>query len=176
MILVSSSILFLHFFEEFAFPGGFANMGLKVELGLTDPDAKNWPLNNLNAMFGNWWYVAIVYLLPLAFPNVGFLNVAVPIFTFVETIGHLLVFNIAIKKYYNPGMITAVFGLLPVSIVYLIQTASEYTVWDVVFAILWIVINYWIAFRSPIYVKLGKKSDIYGFTDEEVARGKKYLE
>lgn len=176
MILISASILFLHFFEEFAFPGGFAQMGLKVELGITDPDARKWPLNNLNAMFGNWWYAVVVYLLPLVFPNVGFLNIAIPIFAFVESFGHLLVFNIAIKKIYNPGMITAVFGLLPVSVSYLIQTSTRYTLTDVILAIVWIVLNYWVAFRSPVYKKLGKLSARYGFSETEVAKSRKYLQ
>lgn len=55
----------------------------------------------------------------VSIPKIGFLNIAVPIFAFVETLAHLLVFNISIKKYYNPGIITAVFALLPISIYYL---------------------------------------------------------
>ena len=42
-------------------------------------------------------------------------------------------------------------------------------------AIVWIGFNYWLAFRSLIYKKLGKLSDRYGFTDAEVSRGKRYM-
>ena len=175
MILGSTVFIFLHFFEEFAFPGGFPSVGMAAELKITDQDAENWPLNEVNSMFGNWWYAAVVYLLPLALPNVRFLTLAVALFAFVETIGHLVFFPISLKRLYNPGLFTAVCGLLPISIYYLVHEAASYSLADVVIALIWIVLNYWIAFRSPIYKKLGRLNYKYAFTDAEVQRGLKYL-
>ncbi|MGN0665596.1 MAG: HXXEE domain-containing protein [Huintestinicola sp.] len=177
MLLGAAAFIFLHFFEEFGFPGGFAPMGLKVEMHNTDPDPAHWSLNQLNSLIGNWYCAVIIYILPLFFPNVRFMTLAAAIFGFIEVFGHLIMFNIACKKIYNPGLFTALFGLMPISMWYFS------TIWgqqlfrgvDIVLAIAWIGFNYWLAFRSPIYKKLGAMSDRYAFTPEEVKRGEEYL-
>lgn len=177
MLLGSSFFIFLHFFEEFGFPGGFPYVGMKVELRITGMDPRHWPLNQANAMFGNFCFAVLVYLLPLFLPDVRFLTLAAAIFAFAEVLMHLVVFNIALKTWYNPGLLTAVFGLLPISLWYFSQVWEQhlYSWGDVGLAIVWIGFNYWLAFRSPIYKKLGKLSDRYGFTDAEVSRGKRYI-
>lgn len=38
---------------------------------------------------------------------------------------------------------------------------------DYLYAFIWIVINYWIAFRSPIYHKMEKFSKIYYLSNDE---------
>lgn len=177
MLLGSTFFIFLHFFEEFAFPGGFPYVGVKVELGIKDMDTSKWPLNQVNALFGNFCFAVLVYILPLFLSNVRFLTLAAAIFAFAEVLMHLVVFNIALKKWYNPGLLTAVFGLLPISLFYFSQVWSQhlYSGKDLILALVWIVFNYWLTFRSPIYKDLGKMSDRYGFTEEEVNRGKRYM-
>lgn len=39
LLLAANSILFLHFFEEFGWPGGFPWMGVKVLLGSNEMDS-----------------------------------------------------------------------------------------------------------------------------------------
>lgn len=177
MLLGSSAIIFLHFFEEFGFPGGFAPIGMRVELRITDPDAQHWPLNQLNAMVGNWLFAVLVYLLPLFLPNVKFLTLAAAMFGFLEVLMHAGVFTIALKKGYNPGFATAVFGLLPISLWYFstIWGRHLYAGTDIALAIVWMVFNYWLGFRSPLYQKLGNMSDRFAFTPEEVARGNRFV-
>lgn len=41
-------------------------------------------------------------------------------------------------------------------------------------AVMWVAINYWVAFRSPIYKKLGALKQ-YSFTTEEVNRAQYYM-
>lgn len=176
-ILLGSMIFIqLHFFEEFAFPGGFPWVGMKVEMRMVEDDPKKWPLNNLSAFWGNQWFAVAVYLLPLFIPQVRFLTLAVMVFAFAEILMHLVIFNIALKKWYNPGMFTAVFGLVPLSMAYLFKTLGTglYTWLDLGIAIVWIGFNYWMAFRSPIYQALGKKSN-YAFSAEEVNRASRYM-
>ncbi|MGM9537987.1 MAG: HXXEE domain-containing protein [Candidatus Onthomonas sp.] len=177
MLLGSSVVIFLHFFEEFAFPGGFAPMGIRVELRITDPDAHQWPLNQLNSMVGNWLFAVLVYLLPLFLPNVKFLTLAAAVFCFAEVLMHAVVFNIATKRWYNPGLATAVCGLLPISVWYFSNIWGQhlYSGVDIALALVWILFNYWLGFRGPLYKKLGAMSDRYAFTPEEVAKGAKYL-
>lgn len=172
-LLGSMIFIQLHFFEEFGFPGGFPWLGMKVEMKMLEDDPKKWPLNNASAFWGNQWFAVAVYLLPLFLPQVKFLTLAVIIFGLIELIGHLIVFNVAIKSWYNPGSFTSLFGLAPISIVYFSKILSTglYSWLDLVIAIIWIVFNYFIAFRSPIYNALGKKSQ-YAFSDDEVNRAR----
>lgn len=176
MLLGSMIFIQLHFFEEFEFPGGFPWVGMKVEMKIVEDDPQKWPLNNASAFWGNQWFAVTVYLLPLFLPQVHFLTLAVMIFAFTELLGHLIIFNIALKTWYNPGTFTAVFGLVPLSVVYLFKTLGTglYSWLDLVIAIVWIGFNYWVAFRSPIYQTLGKKSE-YAFSTEEVNRASKYM-
>ncbi len=177
-ILLSLTFIMLHFYEEFVFPGGFAWCGLKVEMGITDTDATKWPLNRPTCLFGNWWCAVLVYILPLFLPHVKFLTLAVVLFAFIEVIMHGIGFNIGLRTLYNPGLLTALFGLLPVSLNYLILTwdLHLYSLGQLALALVWIVFNYWIAFRSPIYKKLGSLGDEYAFSQDEVWRAKKYID
>lgn len=177
MLLGAAAIIFLHFFEEFGFPGGFAPMGMKVEMHNTDPDPHHWSLNQLNSIVGNWYCAIVIFILPLFLPNVRFMTLAAAIFGLVEFFAHLFLFNIACKVWYNPGLATAVFGLMPISIWYFstIRGQHLYSGLDIVLAIVWIAFNYLLVFRGPIYNKLGSMSDRYAFTPDEVARGKRFL-
>lgn len=141
-----------------------------------DSNPQNWPLNLVSSFFGNMWFAVLVYLLPLFLPNIRFLTLAAVIFAFIEAIGHLCVFNIAMKVWYNPGLITAVFGLTPVSVYYLNKSAGQYHWSDFILAFVWILFNYWISFRSPIYNRLGNMSHRYAFNDDEVFGVGRYME
>ena len=67
-LLMGLILLHLHFFEEFGFPGGFAWLGIRVEMWAVPPVVADWPLNQLSAFFGNEWFALVVYLLPLLCP------------------------------------------------------------------------------------------------------------
>lgn len=177
-LLISLTFIMLHFYEEFVFPGGFAWCGLKVEMNITSTDAREWPLNRLNSMLGNWWCAAMIYILPLFCPNIKAFTLSAIVFAFIEVLMHLFGFNIGLKDWYNPGLLTSLFGLLPVSLNYLVRTRDLglYDWKQLLIALLWIVFNYWLAFRSPIYKKLGSLGDAYAFSDEEVWRAKRYIE
>ncbi|MCY7150905.1 HXXEE domain-containing protein [Streptococcus gallolyticus subsp. gallolyticus] len=170
MILVNTIFIFLHFFEEFGFPGGFPPIAMKTELKLASDDPTEWPLNHVSAWLGNWWFALSVYLLALCLPEVKFLTLTVALFSFAELAMHTLYFPLALKKVYNPGLITVLIGLAPMSVVYLLGQWQSFTIWDYLLALVWMFFQYWIAFRSPIYQKLGKYSQDYGFSKEEIAR------
>lgn len=87
-----------------------------VELKSVETDTSKWDLNHLSAFFGNQWFAVIVYLLPIFCPNIPFLTLAVMIFAFAELAMHLFFFNLSLKKWYNPGLLTTLVGLVPVSV------------------------------------------------------------
>ena len=157
--LASISLLLLHFYEEFGVPGGFAYMGVKVLLGKDERDKSKWNSNNLSSMYGNWLALAAIYVLPVVIPSARFLVVGAMLFNFLEVFMHLLLFNVRMKSLYNPGLVSAVFGLGPVSCAYfaLVFDRAMFVWYDYVLAFVWIVFIFWSAFRSPLYWSLGKK-------------------
>ena len=165
VLIALAACAFLHFFEEFWWPGGFPYVGVKVMLGKDEPDPSKWNANNLSSIFGNWGFLILVYVAALLLPQVRFLTLAAVLFSFLELLQHLVVFNVRLKRIYNPGIITAVFGMTPVSIYYLINTAGMglYAWYDYVLAFVWVVAVFVFCFRSPLYWSLGKKEG-YPFT------------
>ncbi|MBQ3727680.1 MAG: HXXEE domain-containing protein [Selenomonadaceae bacterium] len=158
LLPASIVILFLHFFEEFGFPGGFPWMGMKVLMGSKEMNSTKWNCNNLNSMFGNWSFLLLVYAAALVLPDVHFLLLAAMIFSLLELVMHLILFNVKQRTIYNPGLVTGVFGLAPISIYYFVNVFDKnFYVWsDYILAPLWCVVVFWFSFRSPLYWGLGK--------------------
>jgi hypothetical protein len=177
ILLLSLCILHVHFFEEFGFPGGFVWGGLKVEQGQVDPDVAKWPLNTLSAWWGNEWFALSVYTLPLFLPHVHWLVLSAVIFAFAEVLMHVAIFNIGLHSWYNPGLVSALFGLMPISIWYLSRTLpqGQFSWLDSLLAVLWIAVNYWMAFKSPICKALTAKTD-YRLSQHEVMKAKVYMQ
>ncbi|MGN0158934.1 MAG: HXXEE domain-containing protein [Brotaphodocola sp.] len=174
-LLAGTLFIHLHFFEEFGYPGGFPWQGMQVERGMTECRPEEWDLTMLSAFFGNEWFAVFVYILPM-FLNIKFMTLAAVIFTFAELLMHLIVFNAALKKWYNPGLASVLIGLLPVSVNYLYQIRGLhlYSLADVLLAVAWIVFHYWAAFLSPLYKKMGADKK-YAFTVEEATGRSRFL-
>ena len=153
----SIAILFLHFFEEFGFPGGFPLMGMKVLMNSKERDSSKWNCNNLNSMFGNWGFLFFLYILPLIFTDVRFLTLAAMMFLFAEFLMHVVLFNVKQKTIYNPGLITALFGLTPLGVYYFanVYEGSMYAWYDFIIAVAYFIAVFWFCFRSPLYWGLG---------------------
>lgn len=158
-LLASIAILFLHFFEEFGYPGGFPLMGMKVMMGSDEMDYRKWDCNNLNSMFGNWGFLVLLYILPLFLPDARFLTLSAMMFLFAEVFMHLILFPVALKTFYNAGIITAVCGLGFIGCYYFTRVfdASMYVWYDYVLAVVWFVAVFMFCFRSKLYWNLGKK-------------------
>lgn len=175
-LLLSFVFIQLHFFEEFGLPGGFAWGAIKVELGKVDDDVSKWSLNQLSAFFGNQWFAVAVYLLPLFGPSWSWAVLAVFIFAYAEALMHFVMFNVGLKRWYNPGTVTTV-GLVIISTWYLLQAVPEgiFSWWDALIAIAWCALNYVIAFRSPITRRLNARTE-YAFSRADVMKGKRYMD
>lgn len=176
MILASTGLIFMHFFEEFGFPGGFPWIGLHVEMGITDTNTKSWSLNSLNSMIGNWWFILAVYVPALIFPQATFLLVAVGVMAVLEVLMHLIGFNVGLRSWYNPGLATAIM-LIVVALPYFVPAIAAGTFgWlDLLFGVVWVVFNYWLVFRSPLYKWLGTKTR-FAFPEQEVLKASKYID
>ncbi|GHV96883.1 hypothetical protein lacNasYZ03_09770 [Lactobacillus nasalidis] len=170
LVLLALALLQLHFFEEMDRPGGFPYMGLWAETGEKSQNPRDWSLNNASAAFGNEYFAVVVYGLALLFPKQAWLLLAVFIFSFVELAMHGIFFTVKIKNWYNPGLVTACLLSL-VSVVFFLNTGLHFNIWDHVLAFAWIAFNYWLAFRSPLYQKLGQLKE-YSFPAESMDRSR----
>ena len=159
LLWMSVSVLFLHFFEEFGFPGGFPWMGMKVMMGSTEMDSTKWDCNNLSSMFGNRGFLLLIYMLPIVLPGVKLFTLGAMMFSFAELLMHLVLFNVKMKSLYNPGIITAIFGLTPIACYYfaVVYDTSMFAWWEYAVAIAWFILVFWFCFRSPLYWNLGRK-------------------
>lgn len=157
--------ILLHFFEEFGFPGGFPYLGMKVLMKSEEKNPAKWGANNLCSLFGNWGFMILIYVLPLIVTNIKFFTLAAVLFTFLEFFMHIVLFNVSLKTFYNPGLITAVFGMTPITIYYFYETYGQnlYSFSDYILALIWCIAVFMFSFRSPLYWKLGKISG-YPFT------------
>ncbi len=159
LLLAAISLLFLHFFEEFGWPGGFPWMGVKVLLGSNEMDSTKWDCNNLSSMFGNWGFLFMVYVLPIILPDVRFFTLSAMIFLFAEVLMHLIIFPIRLKTLYNAGLVTTI-GLGVIGCCYFFGKsfdADMFQWYDYVLAVVWFGANFLFFFRSKLYWNLGKK-------------------
>lgn len=167
VLLASTVMLLLHFYEEFGVPGGFPLMGVRIMLRSDEPDKTKWDCNNLNCMFGNWLALFMMYLLPLILPGVRFLIVAAMFLSCAELVMHLILFNVKQKSLYNPGLITGVFGLAPIAAYYFVNIfdPADFVWYDYVLGVVYFAVVFWFCYRSPLYWSLGKKEG-YTLTDQ----------
>ncbi len=88
-------------------------------------------------------------------------------FLFAEVLMHLLLFNLKLRSFYNPGFMTAIFGMGPIGVYYFTNVfdSSLYLWYDYVLAVGWFVAVFLFCFRSKIYWGLGRKEG-YALTDQ----------
>ena len=117
--------LVLHLWEEGKFPGGF-----------TDMVTKSLNFTQINPHFGESItviYVLIITFVPLFFPTVAFLAIAPMMLGILELFAHLAGIKLSgSKRFYSPGLITAAFVLVPISvytIIYAIQNDLMQPLW-----------------------------------------------
>ncbi|VUC30921.1 unnamed protein product [Clonostachys rosea] len=169
-IIANFAIMNLHHWEEFGFPGGFPGMCNISRMGSDRP--AHFPLNQLISAFGNNWFNYVVYLPPLFFPSITWLTLCPMAFGLVELVVHGIIFNVLVRRPYNPGLATSVFGFLPIGVIYLQYAYTHDLVkpLDWLWAAAFAMGNYYIAFYYLGIGLMGDKNTPYSFTKEEMGR------
>lgn len=170
VILVANFMaLLLHQFEEYRLPGGAAIVINRVLYG-EKANYRRYPGNVKSSMVVNV-SAYVFYLLAVFFPHFIWLGLAQSFFGFTQVIGHGLIFNIRMKRWYNPGALTAVFLHLPIGIYYIVYVSQHglATGWDYVWGIVTLLIAVVITIPLPILVYRDPQSP-YAFTEEEASR------
>lgn len=115
--------LLAHQFEEYQFPGGASpiiNYVVYDEEELMD----RFPGNTQSIMLVNTiaW---LLYIASIAFPQAYWLGLGVMFFSLTQLLGHGFQMNIKLKTWYNPGLATTVFLLVPIACAYIYQASAE---------------------------------------------------
>ncbi|ETS73353.1 hypothetical protein PFICI_14958 [Pestalotiopsis fici W106-1] len=169
-IIANFAVMNLHHWEEFGFPGGFTGLCNIARYGSDRP--AHYPLNQLIAAFGNNWFNYIVYLPPLFLPKVTFLTLCPMAFGLLEVFGHGVLMNALVRRPYNPGLATSIFGFLPVGVTYLQHAHSNNLIsgLDWLLAFMFAMANYYVIFYHIGIGYMGSKTTPYAFTKEEMDR------
>ncbi|MCY3412827.1 MAG: HXXEE domain-containing protein [Candidatus Heimdallarchaeota archaeon] len=136
LFLANLAVLMFHEFEEYVFPGGFKHfMNHHTVFALPEPQ-NNAPASEgliLYVNLGLWPVYLIGYLLADSIPWLG---VGMVIFNIANIFGHVILFQIK-KKGYNPGFITALFLMLPITafMLYFINTNDVLTAFEYILSV-----------------------------------------
>ncbi len=169
--LLNLGVIFLHFYEEFGFPGGFPKFAntLFNPKDSTPDLADRYPLNAMSALWINWGTALFLYLPPVLFPDVIGLGLAPMLFGGVaQVIVHGIVNNKILKTWYNSGLATSVLGHLPLLILYIqhIENQNLATIWDYVIGMILMIVWYVIVIRILIPKLWESKNSPYPFSKE----------
>jgi hypothetical protein len=122
IILFNFWVFLLHQFEEYRWPGWFPMMMNMSANGVSD----RYPFNRNNSAWGNQLF-RLYYFIPALFPDKLFLSAGVILINVMQIFGHGVYMNIKIKRFYNPGVFTALVGHLPLSLVFVKDNAESLT-------------------------------------------------
>jgi len=175
--IANLAVIFFHFFEEFGFPGGFGKMANTL-LFKNSPAPDRWPLNQQSVWFGNWAFAILFYLPPIFLPQYIWLGLMPMLFGAVgQLFSHAILNNVHLKRAglrcgYNSGLATALFGHLPLCIVYgyYVEAQGLTTAWDWIIGVVYAAFAYVVVFRKCIMMGLANVNSPYPFDAMELAR------
>lgn len=164
-------VIHIHVWEEFGFPGGFPKFANTLMIK-GSPRPECYPLNQMSAMVGNWFFAFVFYLIPVFFEDAIWFGLMPMLFGIAQVIMHGIINNIQLRQWYNPGLGAALLGHLPIAIYYIkyIHSNRLGSLMDWVIAIVYMIFAYVIVFRKLIIGSLQNIDSPYPFAEEELVR------
>jgi hypothetical protein len=173
LLILNFIVVLLHQFEEYSWPGGFPAVANLVFLPLAGMSRYFKPLNQLSSAVANLTFAYVFYLLPVFFSRTIWLGLATVIVGAVlQVIGHAIVVNYQIRSLYSPGVATAVFGWLPLGLVYIyyIQKHGLASGWEWLVAIGYMILAMVLIFYVIEQRIFGGENPTYPFDQDEMKR------
>lgn len=171
LVVLNLLALFVHQFEEYAFPGGEPAIMNIVLNGSGIPD--RFPLNQLSACITNVVSGIVLYgLIPFAFPQAIWLSIGAMFFNIGQLVIHGVITNRKMKTVYNPGMFAVVFLHLPITIYFIWYVAANglATPLDWVAGVLWAMFCAAFFLGFTTYVLMASRKTAWVFAPEEMER------
>ncbi|MGI6216616.1 MAG: HXXEE domain-containing protein [Coriobacteriales bacterium] len=171
LVILNMLALFVHQFEEYAFPGGEPAI---MNIVLNGSDIPNrFPLNQLSACITNVVTGILLYgLIPFAFPQAIWLSIGSMFFNIGQLIIHGVITNRKMGTVYNPGMFAVVFLHLPITVYFIWYVAANglATPLEWVSGILWAVFCAAFFLGFTTYVLMASRKTTWPFAPEEMER------
>ncbi len=106
------------------------------------------------------------------FPEPAWVGLAPVLFGFGQFVGHGIANNRKLKSLYNPGLAAVVLGHVPLGLWYLheVQIRGIITVWDLVFAVVYMAVFIVVGMLKVGYGFLADEDSVYPFAPEEMER------
>lgn len=118
-IMIASYMgLLIHQFEEYVLPGGFPMVWNIVWSGETEIYDR-YPMNKHTAFFCNVCLMYPLYILGILFSDCYVLGLMLMFFSIGQVVVHGIILNIKMRRFYNPGVATVLFVLIPIGIYYI---------------------------------------------------------
>ena len=118
--------LLIHQFEEYVIPGGFPMVWNIVQSG--EKEIYNrYPMNKHTAFVCNVCLMYPLYIAGIIFSDCYIYGLMLMIFSITQVMIHGIIFNIKMKRLYNPGVATMLFILIPVGVYYIWYVASHFS-------------------------------------------------
>jgi hypothetical protein len=173
LLLLNFIVVLLHQFEEYSWPGGFPAMANLVLMTGKFTSRFFMPLNQLSSAAANLTFAYVFYLLPVFFPHTIWLGLATVIQGFLQVLAHGILGNYMIRSLYNPGVVTAVFGWLPLGVVYIyyIQKNGLASGWEWLAAVGYMIVAMALMFYVVEQRIFGGENPPYPFDQDEMERG-----
>ena len=174
LLLLNFIVVLLHQFEEYSWPGGFPAIANLVMMPRSNGGSRFMgPLNQNSSMVANLIFAYGFYLVPVFFPNMIWLGLApVLIGATVQFVGHAIYVNMKLRTIFSPGVATTVFGHIPIGVIYInhILTNGMVSLWDWLFAIVYMAAFMFFNFYIIEQKLLGGKDSPYPFDPDEMKR------
>ncbi len=173
ILILNFIVVLLHQFEEYSWPGGFPAVANLIFMSLEPMSRYFKPLNQLSSAVANVAFAYVFYLLPVFFPDTIWLGLSTIILGAVlQVIGHAILVNYQIRSLYSPGVATAVFGWLPLGVVYVyyIQEHGLASGWEWLAAIGYTIVAMTLVFYVIEQRILGGENPPYPFEQDELER------
>jgi hypothetical protein len=173
ILILNFIVVLLHQFEEYSWPGGFPAVANLIFMPLEPMSRYFKPLNQLSSAVANVAFAYVFYLLPVFFPDMIWLGLSTMIVgPILQVIGHAILVNYQIKSLYSPGAATAVFGWLPLGVVYVyyIQEHGLASGWEWLAAIGYTIVAMTLVFYVIEQLVFGGEHPPYPFAQDELER------
>lgn len=170
ILVFSFMALMIHQFEEYVLPGGFPmcwNMGVVGER----KSPERYILNKKSAFICNVVCMYPLYIAAIIWSDFYLLGLVTVYFHLTQIIMHGIIINKKMRSFYNPGMASIIFILIPLGVYYIWYIAAHCVVpvhfWWLAFVLLPVVAI--LALLAPMNI-LKDKNSPYPWTEEEARR------
>lgn len=170
LLLLNFTVLLIHQYEEYGWPGGFPAIMNMVIRPSARPD--RYPLNQNGAMVINVLAAYGFYLVPVFFQNVIWLGLAPIVFGLGQFGFHGILANVKLRSFYNPGLAAVTLGHVPIGLYYLyyVHAHALITIGDWIAGLIYMFAFIYIALIKLNFTWLSDPDSPYPFSVDEMRR------